>query len=154
MVEAKGCTIELEPAYTNINITGSAIIALLSGATTALGTGEIAAGELAASSVDTSELADESVTPPKQNFLGAGSPPNSGYNLQAGDGVLVDGSLVINFPSEFLAAPDVIISIKESEGAGCQDVAQAKSIDTGSFLATGSPNTGSICWIAVGSGSW
>ena len=131
---AKGCTVNLEESFTNVNVAGSIIAALVSGATTLVGAAELGANE--------------------QGFVSATSPVVGGYNVQAGTGVTAAGSTWVSFPKAFVAAPTVVIQQIES----AEDVpayTTAGSVDTGSFIATGSAAAaGSFAWIAIGSGTF
>lgn len=134
--------IQLEENFANIKA-GSVTADILSGATTAVGTGE----------VGTTELTDSAVTSVKQAFVGLGSPPTGGYMIQGGAGILASGSLWITYPKAFTATPRVMPfpSSIETVWVSPQDAA---NIHTASVLILGSAATGSFNWTAIGSGAF
>ena len=136
--------VQLEENFGNIKA-GSVTADILSGATTAVGAGEVGA----------TELADDAVTANKAYFVSATSPVVGGYNVQAGTGTLADGSVWVAFSKPFIAAPVVVTQIDDQ--ALNYDVkfrVCPGSVDTGSFLAVGSDATTTFNWIAIGSGTF
>lgn len=127
----QGCTVNLDETLTNVTVTGSAIIGLISGLTTAVGAGEIG----------TTELADNAVTAAKQ------------VHTDAGTNVMSSGSRWVSFAETYTSAPTVVASYlnepidSDNIGTGIG----AGSITTGSFIAVGSgTSTGSFMWISFG----
>lgn len=98
-----------------------------------------------------------SVDANEQYFVGAGSPPAGGHNVQAGGNILSSGSRWVSFPKPFVDTPYVVASYlneaidSDSMGTGIG----AGSITTGSCIVVGSgTSTGSFTWLAMGSGTW
>jgi len=124
---------------------GSLTADLISGAGLQVGAGE----------VGTAEIADAGVTAVKQSFAGTGSPPTGGHMLQAGESILAGGSAWVVYPKAFTAAP--VIVAQEINQAVNYDVnvhVAAGSVDTGSFIATGSDAATPFNWMALGSGTF
>jgi hypothetical protein len=78
-----------------------------------------------------------------------------GFCLQTGEGVMASGSAWVAFGSKFQAVPDVVaVPSNAAAVAGALDVVSIKSVVAGSFHITGSPQTGSFYYLAVGSGGY
>jgi len=145
-------------------ISDSVLSTAISGTTTAIGTGELGAGELGSGAVTEPALGSaavgavhigaQEVTANKQSFIGGGSPPAAGDNIQVGDGVMVGGSQVINFGKKYEAAPYCLANNLVTTAVLAEDTCGVNWVVAGSALITGSPATGSFTWIAIGSGDW
>jgi len=135
-------------ASEDLKLTGSLIVALGSAGTLEVGASEVGAAE----------IGSEAVTSTKHTLIATGSPPAYGRTILTGNAVLPAGvgSDWIVFGNTFLAAPDLTITPQHGQAIGAwaaagSAVAGFSIVDTGSFLAMGSP-TGSIMWLAAGSG--
>lgn len=98
-----------------------------------------------------------SVDANEQYFVGAGSPPTGGFNMQAGGDILSSGSRWVSFPKPFVGTPYVVASYL-NEAIDSTFIAtgiSTGSVTTGSCIVVGSgTSTGSFTWMAMGSGMW
>ena len=129
----------------DISATGSGTFALLSGATTAVGAGEIGNAELAASACSGNKV---DVTFPTAY---TGSPFAGGNTAQFGTGTLGAGSSVwVVFGKAFAGTPQVTLTHHDGATTGVWVASGTRGV--GSFQAAGATASRAFSWIALGSG--
>ena len=117
-----------------------------------IGSGAVMTVNLSGGQVTAAVLASESVTVPKQAFVGTGSPAVWGNGVQFGTGTLGAGSSVwVVFTPAFKAIPNVVVSNRNSSAINIIGTGSGTDIGVGSVFVLGTTAATTFNWIAAGS---